>query len=74
MHKDSFGIRLMKAQNRKGMNSTVLAMELDCNPSTVAHMRMDKHTSSIKMLLKICETLEVSADFLLGLSDKPELK
>ena len=71
---DTFGIRLMKAQNRKGMKSNLLAVELDCNPSTVAHMRMDKHTSSIDMLRRICKTLEVSADFLLGLSDKPEIK
>jgi len=71
---DTFGIRLIKAQNRKEMRSNRLAMELDCNTSTVAWMRMDKHTPSMSMLLRICKTLDVSADFLLGLSDTPEIK
>lgn len=71
---DTFGVRLMKAQNRKEMRSNRLAMELDCNDTTVSHMRMGKHTPSVDMLLRICKTLDVSADFLLGLSDKPEIK
>jgi transcriptional regulator with XRE-family HTH domain len=71
---DTFGVRLIKAQNRKAMRSSRLAAELDCDPSSIALMRMDKHSPSKDMLLRICKTLEVSADFLLGLSDEPRLK
>jgi len=71
---DTFGVRLIKAMNRKGMRSKTLVAELDCNPSTVARLRMDKNALSMELLLRICKTLDVSADFLLGLSDKPEIK
>ena len=56
------------------MRSKTLVAELDCNPSTVARLRMDKNALSMELLLRICKTLDVSADFLLGLSDKPEIK
>lgn len=71
---DTFGIRLMKAQGRKSMSSTDLAMTVDANTSTIAHMRMDKHKPSVDMLLRICAALECSADFLLGLSDEPQVR
>ena len=71
---DSFGVRLMKAQNRKEMRSNRLALELDCNDTTVSHMRMGKHTPSMDMLLRICKTLECSADYLLGLSNDPQVR
>lgn len=71
---DSFGVRLIKAQNMKEMRSSVLAAELDCDPSSVALMRMDKHSPSKDMLLRICKTLGVSADYLLGLSDDPQVR
>ena len=71
---DSFGVRLMKAQNRAGISTTQLAMAIDANLTTISGLRVDRHGCSVERLKAICEVLKCSSDFLLGLSDKPEMK
>lgn len=71
---DSFGVRLMKAQSRKNMRVNALAHAVGVRSSHISYLRSDRNKPSMLMLLKLCTVLEVSADFLLGLSDKPELK
>ena len=71
---DTFGVRLMKAQNMKEMMSNRLAQEIECATATIAQMRMDRHMPSAAVLRRMCKALGVSADYLLGLSDEPDLR
>jgi transcriptional regulator with XRE-family HTH domain len=71
---DTFGVRLMKAQSRAEMRTNALARATGTSSSTISGLRLDKRDPSREMLTKLCQVLNVSADFLLGLSDKPRLK
>lgn len=71
---DTFGVRLIKAQNRAEMSCAKLASTINASPTVVSNFRMDKHGTSVEMLKKICTALNVSADFLLGLSDEPQVR
>jgi len=56
------------------MRTNALARATGTSSSTISGLRLDKRDPSREMLTKLCQVLNVSADFLLGLSDKPRLK
>ena len=75
MHaKDTFGIRLIKAQNRAGLKNYQVCEKIDVNSSTYSNWRSSAIGISVPSLIRLCGALNCSADFLLGLSDKPEIK
>lgn len=71
---DSFGVRLMKAQSRRDMRTNALARATGTTPTTISALRLDKRGVSTELLTKLCRVLGVSADYLLGLSDKPQVR
>lgn len=71
---DSFAVRLIKAQNRAGMKNYEVCDKVDVNSSTYSNWRSGAIGIAVPTLIRLCKALNVSADFLLGLSDKPELK
>lgn len=71
---DSFGVRLMKAQNRAKIHNSELARMINVNRATIAHLRLDERGLSVGLLTRLCDALSCSADYLLGLSDDPQVR
>lgn len=67
---DDFSDRLIKARWRKGMNQGTLADELGINVVSISNYETGKTMPSSFLLKCICEVLDVSADWLLGLREK----
>lgn len=66
---EDFSDRLVKARWRKGMNQDTLADELGINVVSISNYETGKTMPSSFLLKCICEVLDVSADWLLGLKD-----
>jgi DNA-binding Xre family transcriptional regulator len=72
---DTFGVRLIKAMNRAQMSNKTLAAKLDVTESTVSSYKYERKVNCTASRIKdICRALMCSSDFLLGLSDNPEIK
>ena len=72
---DLFRQRLAEAMTQKGMNRSDLARATGVNRSTVSQVLADGETRlpGAQMVAESAAALGVSADWLLGLSDRPEL-
>lgn len=64
---EDFSDRLVKARWRRGLNQEALADELGINVVSISNYETGKTMPSSFLLKCICEVLEVSADWLLGL-------
>ena len=67
---EDFSDRLVKARWRKGLNQETLADELGINVVSISNYETGKTMPSSFLLKCICEVLDVSADWLLGLKEK----
>ena len=67
---EDFSDRLVKARWRKGLNQETLADELGINVVSISHYETGKTMPSSFLLKCICEVLNVSADWLLGLKEE----
>lgn len=65
-----FGQRLKLSMDEKGVTNYKLAKHLECSASTVATWINGKYYPQVVQLLKICDFLEKSADWLLGIEKK----
>lgn len=63
------GERLRKAMVKKGLNQYQLADAAFVSPATISHYVKGKRGIYFDSLVSICKVLDVSADYLLGLSD-----
>lgn len=64
-----FGLRLKEIRLNNGLNQAEFAKLLECSQANVAKFESQKLDLSTAMIIKICKTFNVSADYLLGLSD-----
>ena len=64
-----FGERLKEARTEKHLKQTDIATMLNVSGNTVYAWENDKQEPSMATLLKLCEILEVSLDYLFGKSD-----
>ncbi len=69
-----FGIRLKTLRLRKELTQNQLAKKLDITRSSVSYYEKGAIYPSVEILIKICQYFNVSADFLLGLSDMKEFQ
>ena len=69
-----FGTRLKTIRLRKNLNQNQLAKKLDITRSSVSCYERGGIYPSLETLIKICKLFDVSADFLLGLSETEEFK
>lgn len=69
MIEETFGKRLKDLRNERGLTQEGLAKELNVDKSTIAKYETDKIEPSISMLKVIVKYFDVSADYMLGLSD-----
>ena len=71
--KEEFGQRLLKLRKEHHETQTDLAELLETKKSHISEMEHGKGTISLEKFARLCEHYKVSADYLLGLSDDPEL-
>ena len=65
----TFGDKLKKARNEKNITQKALAEFLEVAESSISDWEHDRHKpGDLDVFKKLCDTLEVSADYLL--SDK----
>ncbi len=64
-----FGEKIKDLRLSKGLTQKQLAKELEQAQSTIFYWEQNKQEPNISSLKKLCEFFDVSADFLIGLSD-----
>jgi transcriptional regulator with XRE-family HTH domain len=69
-----FGLRLKGLRSEKGFTQQQLADKLGIVKATVSSYEKTANYPSVEILINICKTFGVSADFLLGLSDDIDMK
>ena len=72
--KELFGQRILELRKQNGETQTDLANVIQSGKSHISEMEKGKMTTTIEKLALICEHYKVSANYLLGLSDDPELR
>lgn len=70
-HKDLYGHRLKKLRMQAGEKQAELAALIGVKPNQVVEMENGRKTTSFERLTIICRHYNVSADYLLGLIDRP---
>ena len=68
-----FSRRLKSALYARGMNGKQLALAIGVSQPTVSHYVTGQEYPRLISLPAICQALNVSADYLLGLSNKMEV-
>lgn len=71
---DIFRQRLQDAMNRMGFNKSTLARKISVDRSTISQLLSPDHTRlpNAQVIAESARALKVSADWLLGLSQRPE--
>lgn len=72
--KEEFGKRLLEVRKQNHETQPDLAKVIGTVKSHISEMENGKMTTTIEKFALICEHYKVSADYLLGLSDDPELR
>lgn len=72
--KELFGQRLLEVRKQNHETQPDLAQLLDVSKSRISEMENGKNTTTIEKFALICEHYKVSANYLLGLSDDPEMR
>ena len=68
----SFGSRLKKLRTDKHISQSMLASELGVSTNAVSQYETDKRFPDQKCIVKICLFINVSSDYLFGLSEIPQ--
>ena len=72
MTEDSFGQRLKKVLAERNMMQKELAEKIGVNEMAISRYIHGGRIISVPILVEICRALNVSADYLLGLSEVTE--
>ena len=70
MIKLTFGQIIKELREEHGFTQSELAKKIDQTQSTISNWEKDKSTPNTFILKKLCDVLEVSADYLIGLTDE----
>ena len=68
----SFGTRLLEIRTASGEKQPDLAEVLDVSVTQISEMENGKKGTTFPKLTLICEHYNVSADYLLGLTEEPK--
>lgn len=68
-----FAVKLKELRSKSNIPQSVIAKEIGVSETQYQNYEYGKHEPKLKYLIKICEYFNVSANWLLGLSDKSEL-
>ena len=69
--KNIFGIRLRELRSQKGIPQKILSELLGVTVTQISDMENGRTFTTIPKLYLLCEYFNVTADYLLGLSDDP---
>ena len=64
-----FQSRLVEALKTTSKKQNIIAEECKIHPSCITQYKKGDTQPTLDVLFKLCKSLEVSADYLLGLSD-----
>ena len=67
-----FGTRLLEIRTARGEKQPDLAKALDVSVTQISEMENGKKGTTLPKLALICRHYNVSADYLLGLTDEPK--
>ena len=70
-HNELFGLRLRKVRGQAGETQKQLAEILGVKPNQVGEMENGRGATTLARLALICTHYNISADYLLGLTDEP---
>lgn len=68
--REDFGTRLRFVREMREMTQADLAKAAKMEPSAVAHLEAGRRLPSADTLRALCKAMTVSADYLLGLSER----
>ncbi|MBE5890763.1 MAG: helix-turn-helix transcriptional regulator [Lachnospiraceae bacterium] len=71
LNSEIFCSRLDKVMRFRGISNRTLAENLFVAESTISGYRNGHRTPDLDKLRELCEAIPVSADYLLGLTDRP---
>ena len=66
----NYGKRLKEARLKKGLTQVELAEKLGLSQTSYQRMETGAHDMKLSNKYNICKTLDISADWLLGLSEE----
>lgn len=69
-----FGQKLKTLRQEKGITQEQLASKVEIVKSSISGYEKGSIYPSVEVLIKLCKFFDVSADYLLGLSDNMEFK
>ncbi|MDE7401645.1 MAG: helix-turn-helix transcriptional regulator [Clostridia bacterium] len=64
-----FTVRLKEARQEKGWTQKQLAEAINTTDDSIFSWEKGRSQPSIELLRKLCKVLDVSSDYLIGLSD-----
>ena len=70
--KKLYGERLRSLRKASGESQLLLGTLLSVTRTQISDMESGKRTTTLEKLVLLCEHYQVSADYLLGLSDEPQ--
>lgn len=62
----AFGIKLRTARQNKGMTRDELAEKVGITGSAIAHIERGNKSTSLRVMVKFCEILDISPQYLLS--------
>lgn len=74
MGMEYFGSKLKAVRKSKGMTQLELAKRLNIAKGSISAYEQGVTYPSVDVLIKICDILDVSSDYLLGISDEITIK
>lgn len=69
--KEKFSERLKRSMKAKQLTQSQLGMLIGKHQQEISRYITNANAPSIEILCKLCKALDVSADYLIGLSDEP---
>ena len=70
-HKDLFGLRLQKIRKQSGESQKDISKLLSVHPNQISEIETGRTATTFENLCILCEHFNVSADYLLGLTNDP---
>lgn len=67
-----FHERLRRARERKGLTGKVVSEKLSISAATYSGYEHARTEPNLDILVRICQLLDVSADYLIGISEDPD--
>lgn len=71
LDKKLFGNRLLELREQKGLSQKAIAELLDVTRTQVSDIENGKSGTNLDRFYQLCEFYQVSADYLLGITDDP---